>query len=158
MSTMSVRAGVIAYVTAFATIANAATALADLPEHTLVAEFSDGDVAALPPGEFDDFGFGEAVAIRDDVAFIGVPGARDNGHVIVLNLTATGWQQVQRLTAPNPSAQSDFGRVITFRDGVLVVAGGNAAYVFKRGTRLFRYCPHIAPVRSTTSTSRSATR
>jgi len=26
-------------------------------------------------GEFADFGFGEAVAIRDDVAFIGVPRA-----------------------------------------------------------------------------------
>ena len=39
MSTMSVRAGVIAFVTAFATMANAPTALAALPEHTLVAEF-----------------------------------------------------------------------------------------------------------------------
>jgi hypothetical protein len=50
MSTMSVRAGVIAYVTAFATIAIAPTALAALPEHTLVAEFSDSDVDALPRG------------------------------------------------------------------------------------------------------------
>lgn len=145
MSTISARSGVIAFVTALATLANAQIALGDLPEHTLVAEFSDGDVGALPPGEFDDFGFGEAVAIRDDVAFIGVPRARDNGHVIVLNLTATGWQEVQRLTAPNPSAQTDFGRVLTFRDGVLVVAGGNAAYVFKRGTRLFRYTQTLTP-------------
>ena len=145
MSTMSVRASLIAFVTALATMANAQTALADLPEHKQVAEFSDGDVDALPPGEFADFGFGEAVAIRDDVAFIGVPRARDNGHVIVLNLTATGWKQVQRLTAPNPSAQSDFGRVLTFRDGVLVVGGGNAAYVFKRGNRLFRFTQTLTP-------------
>ena len=75
MSTMSVRAGVIAFVTALATLANAPTALGDLPEHQQIAEFSDGDVDALPPGEFADFGFGEAVAIRDDVAFIGVPRA-----------------------------------------------------------------------------------
>ena len=37
--------------------------------------------------------------------------ARDNGHVIVLNLTPTGWKQVQRLTAPNSSTASHFGRV-----------------------------------------------
>lgn len=73
---MSVRAGVIAFVTALATMANAPTALGDLPEHKQVAEFSDSDVDSLPPGEFEDFGFGEAVAIRDDVAFIGVPRAR----------------------------------------------------------------------------------
>jgi hypothetical protein len=135
----------IAFVMTLATMANAPTALGDLPEHKLVAEFSDGDVDALPPGEFADFGFGEAVAIRDDVAFIGVPRARDDGHVIVLNLTATGWKEVQRLTAPNPSAQTDFGRVLTFRDGVLVVGGGNSAYIFKRGTRLFRYTQTLTP-------------
>ena len=145
MRTMSVRAGAIAYVTAVATMANAPTAIAELPEHTLVGEFIDAASLHPPRGEFLDFGFGEAVAIRDGVAFIGVPRARDNGHVIVLNLTATGWKQVQRLTAPNPSAESDFGRVITFRDGVLVVGGGNAAYVFKRGTRLFRYTQTLTP-------------
>ena len=64
-----------------------------------------------------------------------LPRWRDNGQVDVLNLTATGWKGVQALIAPNPSAQSDFGRVLTFRDGVLVVGGGNAAYVFKRGNR-----------------------
>ena len=72
MSTMSVHAGVIAFVTALASLANALTAQGDLPEHMQVAEFFDGDVDALPPGEFADFGFGEAVFIRDDVAFIGV--------------------------------------------------------------------------------------
>ena len=44
------RAGVIAFVTALATLANAPTALGDLPEHQQIAEFSDGDVDALPPG------------------------------------------------------------------------------------------------------------
>jgi hypothetical protein len=145
MSTMSVRAGVFAFIAVLAGLANAPTALAELPEHKLVAEFFDGDVDALPPGEFADFGFAEAVAIRDDVAFIGVPRARDNGHVLVLNLTATGWKGVQQLTAPNPSAQSDFGRVLTFRDGLLVVGGGNTAYVFKRGTRLFRFMQALTP-------------
>jgi hypothetical protein len=136
---------VIAFVMALATMTNAPTALGELPEHKLVAQFSDGDVDALPPGEFADFGFGEAVAIRDDVAFIGVPRARDNGHVIVLNLTATGWKQVQRLTAPNPSTASHFGRVLTFRDGVLVVGGEHAAYVFKRGTLRFNFTQTLRP-------------
>ena len=144
MSTMSERAGVIAFVTVLASLTNAATALAELPEHRLVVEFFDGDVDALPPGEFADFGFGEAVAIRDDVAFIGVPGARDNGHVIVLNLTPAGWAHVQTLTAPNPSAGA-FGSKLTFRDGVLVVGGAGAAYVFKRGTRLFRFTQTLTP-------------
>jgi hypothetical protein len=147
MSTMSARAGVIAFVTALATLANAPTALGALPEHTLVAEFSDEDIIEDPSGgHLVDFGFAEAVAIRNDLAFIGVPRARDNGHVIVLNLTATGWKRVQRLTAPNPSAQSDFARVLTFRDGVLVVGGGSAAYVFKRGSNgLFRYTQTLTP-------------
>jgi hypothetical protein len=144
MSTMSVRAGVIAFVAASATMANVQTALGDLPEHALVVEFCCG-FEEPSPGDFQEFGFGEAVAIRDDVAFIGAPRWRDKGQVAVLNLTATGWKQVQTLTAPNPSAQSDFGRVLTFRDGVLVVGGGNAAYVFKRGDRLFRYTQTLTP-------------
>jgi hypothetical protein len=134
MSTMCVRAGVIAFVTVLATLANEQTALADLPEHALVAEFCCG-IEEPSPGDFKEFGFGEAVAIRDDVAFIGAPHWRDKGKVDVLNLTATGWQRVQELTAPNPSPQSDFGRVLTFRDGILVVNGPNAMYVFKRGNR-----------------------
>ena len=144
MGTISARAGVIAFVTALATLANAHIALGELPEHTLVAEFCCG-FEAPSPGDFREFGFGEAVAIRDNVAFIGAPRWRDTGQVAVLNLTATGWKQVQTLTAPNPSAQSDFGRVLTFRDGVLVVGGGNAAYVFKRGNRLFRYTQTLTP-------------
>ena len=50
MSMMSVRAGLIAFVTAFATMANAPTALAELPEHTLVAEFFDEDIIEDPWG------------------------------------------------------------------------------------------------------------
>ena len=145
MSTMSVRAGVIAFVTVLASMANAATALGDLPEHTQVAEFFDEDIIPDPSGShLVDVGFGEGVAIRNDVAFIGVP-RRGNGHVIVQNLTATGWKQLQRLTAPNSSAQG-FGRVLTFRDGVLVVNGANAAYVFKRGGNgLFKFTQTLTP-------------
>jgi hypothetical protein len=146
MSTIAARRGVIAFVTVVASLASAAPALGALPEHKMVAEFSDEDIIEDPSGgHLVDFGFGEAVAIRDDVAFIGVPRARDNGHVIVLNLTATGWKQVQRLTAPNPATASSFGRVLTFRDGVLVVGDDNAAYVFKRGTRLFRFTQTLTP-------------
>ena len=93
MSTMSVRAGVIAFVTVLATVANEQTALADLPEHALVAEFCCG-IEEPSPGDFKEFGFGEAVAIRDDVAFIGAPHWRDKGKVDVLNLTATDRKSV----------------------------------------------------------------
>ena len=143
MSTMSVRAGVIAFVTALAILANAQTALGALREHTLVADFCCG-VDEPSPGEFLDTGLGEAVAIRDDVAFIGSPD-RGNGEVAVLNLTATGWKFVQTLTAPNSSADSDFGRALTFRDGLLVVNGANSAHVFKRGNRLFRFMQTLTP-------------
>jgi hypothetical protein len=134
------RAGVIAFVTVLANLASALTALAELPEHKLVAEISGTDVDELPPGIFADFGFGEAVAIRDDVAFIAVPRARDNGHVIVLNLTATGWKEVQRLIAPNPSA-TPFGSVLTFRDGVLVFGGAH-----RRGYRRDRLPVRLRPL------------
>jgi hypothetical protein len=126
-------------------LANASRAFADLPEHRLVQAFSDADVDALPPGDFEDFGFAEAVAIRNELAFIGVPRARDRGHVIVLNLKVTGWVQIQRLTAP-PSAQSGFGSALTFRDGVLVVGGHGAAYIFKRGGNgLFKFAQAVTP-------------
>jgi hypothetical protein len=144
MSTRSVWAGVIGFVMVLASLANAPTALGDLPEHKLVAEFG-GELYEPSPGHFADFGFGQAVAIRDTVAFIGIPRTPDNGQVLVLNLTSTGWKAVQTLTAPDPSAQNEFGRSLTFRDGVLVVGSANAAYVFKRGTRLFRYTQTLTP-------------
>jgi hypothetical protein len=129
----------LALVTAFA-----AGPVSALPSHPIVAFFDAGEDSF--PDRFTDIGFGEAVAIRNELGFIGSPRARDNGHVAVLNLTATGWQRVATLKAPNPLAQHDFGRVLTFRDGVLVVGGAKAAYIFKRSNGAFKLTQTLRPL------------
>ena len=76
--------------------------------------------------------FGRAVAIRNGVAFVGIPDrpSPPSGRVAVFNQTATGWVRAQTLLAP-VSGQK-FGRRVTFRDGVVVVGSLTAAYVYKR--------------------------
>jgi hypothetical protein len=96
------------------------------------------------PAEPRDINFGEAVAIRDGIAFVGIPKAADGGHVAVLNLSASGWKRVGTIKLPQSVAQNiretEFGRALTWRDGVLMVGGEKAAYYFslRNGTWTFR--------------------
>ena len=58
------------------------------------------------PAEFRDIKFGEAVAIRNGIAFVGIPKADDGGHVAVLNLTASGWKRVGTIKLPESVAHN----------------------------------------------------
>jgi hypothetical protein len=116
----------------------------NLPAHPKIVSFNPQGQDFLET-QFTDIGFGEAIAIRNGFGFIGIPRARDNGHVAVLNLTATGWKRIATLKAPNPSVETEFGRSLTFRDGVLVVGASNAAYVFKRSGTAFNFAQTLRP-------------
>jgi hypothetical protein len=140
MNRIVVLAGAIACV---ASLVTAGPALAELPQHPLTASIGPSGQDFLET-EFTDIGYGEAIAIRNEWAFVGIPRARDDGHVAVLNLTSTGWQRVATLLSPDP-AETAFGESLTFRDGVLVVGGSHAAYVFKRSGSTFRHTQTLRP-------------
>src|SRR5262245_60916957 len=61
-------------------------------------------------------GFGAAVAIRNGVAFVGIPAAAPEAHVAVYAQTASGWMRTATLTAPDAASASLFGNAIAFRD------------------------------------------
>jgi hypothetical protein len=119
-------------------------AAAELPRHVEVANFGPEGQDFLQD-EFTDIGYGEAIAIRNGIGFVGIPRARDNGHVAVLNLTANGWKRVGTLQAPNSAAETAFGRSIIFRDGLVVIGGARAAYVFKRRDGVWRHVQKLTP-------------
>ena len=112
---------------------------APLPGHVVFSP-----TAADFPAQLRDIKFGEAVAIRNGIAFVGIPKAADGGHVALLNLTVSGWKRVGTIKLPASVAhnigETEFGRVLTWRDGVLMVGGNKAAYYFSRsnGTWTFR--------------------
>lgn len=102
------------------------------------------------PTELRDIQFGEAVAIRDGMAFVGIPKAADGGHVAVLNLTASGWTRVGTIKLPESVArnigETSFGRVLNWRDGVLMVGGEKAAYYFSGRNGVWTFRSVIAPL------------
>jgi FG-GAP repeat len=119
-------------------------AAAELPEHVSVAGFGP-EGQDYSDEEFPEVEFAYAVAMRNGIAFLGIPSAPDNGHVAVLNQTASGWRRVATLKMPNPAIDTRFGRSITFRDGVVVVGSESAAYVFKRNNGLWKFAQKLTP-------------
>jgi hypothetical protein len=109
-------------------------AAAELPLHANVAVFypklseccsEDGQLLTSPA-------FGLAVAIRNGIAFVGIPGALPTPRVAVYNQTATGWVRTATLTAPDAASANQFGRAIAFRDGFALIASHAAVHVFER--------------------------
>ena len=124
-------------------------AAAELPEHVQLATF--GPIAADFPDEGPaDLRFGRAVAVRNGVAFIGIPGAPDNGLVAVLNQTASGgWVRVATLKLFNRFFDSHFGRVIAYRDGFAVIGGDSAVWVYKQTNGIWGLWQRIIPPQGT---------
>jgi hypothetical protein len=124
-------------------------AAAELPEHVQLATF--GPIAADFPDEGPaDLRFGRAVAARNGVAFIGIPGAPPNGHVAVLNQTASGgWVRVATLKLFNRFIDSHFGRVIAYRDGFAIIGGDSAVWVYKQTNGAWGLWQRIIPPQGT---------
>lgn len=85
--------------------------------------------------------FGVSAAIGLDTIFIGSPYAAVNGHanqgaVYVFETSASGWTQVDKLTASDGAANDSFGMSMSLDGSTLVIGatgadGHGAAYVFQ---------------------------
>lgn len=74
--------------------------------------------------------FGRAVALRGDIALVGMPALDGVGRVAVFTRGATGaWNRTASLSVPGAV---DFGRSMTLRDNIAVIGAAGAAYVFRR--------------------------
>ena len=114
------------------------------PPHVVVSPESEDF-----PAEPRDIQFGEAVAIRNRMAFVGIPKAADGGHVAVFNLTASGWLRIATIKLPESVAhgtgETEFGRVLNWRDGVLMVGGEKGAYYFSGRDGVWTFRSVVAP-------------
>jgi hypothetical protein len=74
----------------------------------------------------DNDGFGRAVSIRSDWAFVGAAfedsAAVNGGAVFVYRRAESGWVLWQKLTSPNPTALGEYGASLGF-DGQTLVVG-----------------------------------
>ena len=121
--------------------------LAELPQHVPVQTlFPLTEEVHWTPGEPQDKAeFGTSVVIRNGLAFIGIPQAVNVGHVAVFTQTANGWVRTATLAASDPQVEAQFGRSVTFRDGVLVAGSNTAAYVFTRTNGIWKQTQKITP-------------
>jgi hypothetical protein len=129
---------------------SSATANAELPRHhkvvTLRSTAADHDVE-LESGFPVFSGFGAAVAIRNEVAFIGIPDGFPTSRVAVYGLTATGWKRTGTLKVADAqvAGNNGFGRAIVFRDGLAVIASNTFLHVFKRINGVWTDIQKLAP-------------
>jgi FG-GAP repeat len=78
--------------------------------------------------------FGTAIALRSELAFIGMPARSPGGTVAVFSATPTQLIRTGTLSPSDPVTHGSFGRLLTYRDGILVVGSQHAAYIFKRNS------------------------
>jgi hypothetical protein len=89
--------------------------------------------------------FGYDVAIRNGLAFVGMPWALGTGRVAVFTQGASGWVRSATITASDMTTDDEFGRAVSFRDGLLIVGSKRAAYVYKRVNGVWREQQKIVP-------------
>ena len=121
--------------------------LADLPFHahvqTLEPLVEEWDIGGATPPQRTEFG--SAVAIRDGFAFIGMPFALTTGRVAVFSQTPNGWVRSGTLTASDKTSGDEFGRAVSYRDGLAIVGSKRAAYVYKRVNGAWQQIQKITP-------------
>ncbi|MCK6445625.1 MAG: FG-GAP repeat protein [Planctomycetes bacterium] len=97
--------------------------------------------------------FGTSVALQGDVAVIGAGWVDDLGHQsgagYVFTADVGGWRQTQRLTAPDPIPDHQFGHWVALDGGTVAVSAyrdatfgtqSGADYVFELGGEATPYC------------------
>jgi hypothetical protein len=102
--------------------------------------------------DYEPHELGRAVVIRNGLAFAGMPLTDHMGQVAVFTQTTGGWVRSATITAsdrmPPQSSNSrgeEFGRAVSFRDGLLVVGSNRAAYVYQRVNGVWRERQKIVP-------------
>jgi Ca2+-binding RTX toxin-like protein/6-phosphogluconolactonase (cycloisomerase 2 family)/PKD repeat protein len=92
-------------------------------------------------GEYGD-GFGDSVAISDDVIVVGAVGDDDKGvqagaaYIFTKNASGT-WVQTAKLTASDGKTDDDFGTAVAISDGTIIIGSirrnpSGAAYIFTK--------------------------
>ena len=130
-------------------------AIAELPSHQTVVQLRPTPVESgeLIDPEFPfprSPNFGAAVAIRNGIAFVGIPYAVPSSRVGVYNQTSSGWVRTLTLTVPDAipdvgSVNNGFGSAITFRDGLAVIASFTFVHVFRRTNGVWTDIQKLAP-------------
>jgi hypothetical protein len=133
---------------AFASFSSSSSVVAQqVSFHALLQEFQPRSEEAFDPIEGtslpNEFGFD--VAIRDGLAFIGMPLTNTAGRVAVFTQSTTGWTRTATITASDMTSDDRFGHAVSYRDGLLVVGSGRAAYVYKRINGVWRERQRILP-------------
>jgi hypothetical protein len=124
----------------------ASTASADLPLHPALQTVEpNADDAGPDPDNPQNSHFGAAVMIRDELAFIGMPRRFPGGRVAVYAASSTALVRTATLVPSTSVTGGEFGRALTFRDGILVVGARQAAYVFQRSNGVWTQRQKITP-------------
>jgi hypothetical protein len=102
--------------------------------------------------DYEPLEFGRAVVIRNGLAFIGMPLTEGMGRVAVFTQGIGGWVRSATITPSDGIPQDrflgrgdEFGRAVSFRDGLLIVGSNTAAYVYKRVNGVWREQQKIVP-------------
>jgi hypothetical protein len=91
------------------------------------------DLGPNPEGP-EEPDFGSAVVIRSELAFIGMPARSPGGTVAVFAATPTALTRTGTLSPSDPTRFGQFGRLLAYRDGNLIVGSAQAAYIFQRNS------------------------
>jgi hypothetical protein len=91
------------------------------------------DIGPNPEGP-EEPEFGAAIALRSELAFIGMPARSPGGTVAVFRATPTELIRTGTLSPSDPVTHGSFGHLLAYRDGILVVCSQQAAYIFQRNS------------------------
>lgn len=126
--------------TMFIALVASGPALAELPRHVRLETWNPlPEEQSLPP-LFDDLPneFGYDLAIRNGLAFVGMPLTMGTGQVAVFTQGTRGWTRTATIFASDRTSGDEFGRSVSFRDGLVVVGSARAAYIFKQVDGVWR--------------------
>lgn len=106
---------------------------------------------------FADDTLGGKVALKNDIAMLGVmrrdDKGKDSGAVVAFERTADTWQQRQIFTAPDAKPGDAFGQSVALSENYLVIGAprndisgtdAGAAYIYKRENNAWRYQTKIS--------------
>jgi hypothetical protein len=116
----------------FIAIIASGPALAELPRHVRLQTWQPLPEEQSSPPLFDDLPneFGFDLAIRNGLAFVGMPVTMGTGQVAVFTQGTKGWTRTATIIASDRTSGDEFGRAVSFRDDLVVVGSARAAYGF----------------------------
>ena len=116
----------------------AQTLYAALPSHPAVHTF-EPTAQEIGDDWYVDIRAGTSVAIRNETAFMGMPGLN---KVAIYKRSTSGWSRTGTISAPE--AATEFGAVIAHRDDTTIVASDSYAYVFKLVNGTWKYTQKLS--------------